>query len=356
MTATTTPGALDPADVRTRVDDVLGRFLDEQEHTSSLPEMALFTEVLRRMLDGGKRIRPLLCVTGWQAVREQAPPETVMHVAASLELFHAFALIHDDIMDRSATRRGQPSAHRVLAARHAHRPDADLLGVNAAILLGDLAFGWSYELLHEPILPAQQMLVVWPLLNALRAETLIGQYLDLRASRTHQHPDPDTAWRIVRYKTAKYTFERPLQLGAVLAGATPHQLRTLSAYALPLGEAFQLRDDLLGVFGDPARTGKSTLDDLREGKHTMLCALALERADGEQAKTLRALIGDPDLDTDGADRIRTILVATGARDAVEEAVKERAQRALRALDGTLLQPGADILLRQIATTASSRDS
>ncbi|MFJ4964727.1 polyprenyl synthetase family protein [Streptomyces sp. NPDC088729] len=345
---------LDPDDMRRTVDAVLYAFLDEQEQAApDLPEIALFTGMLRTMLAaGGKRVRPFLCLTGWAAITDQPPPPAVWRMAASLELFHAFALIHDDIMDRSDTRRGRPTAHRALASHHAHRADADALGVNTAILLGDLALGWSYELLH---VKDARLRRTWGPLNALRTETLIGQYLDLTATGDPT-ADADTAWRIIRYKTAKYTIERPLCLGAVTAGADPARLRSLSAYAIPLGEAFQLRDDLLGVYGDPARTGKSTLDDLREGKHTVLVATALDRATPAQRRTLTSLLGDPSLDQETADVLRAVLTATGAAAAVEQMITDRFHAAERALDGSALRTHATTALRRLAASTATRAS
>ncbi|WP_411119879.1 polyprenyl synthetase family protein [Streptomyces sp. 058-1L] len=356
MTATAAPPAapLDPDGIRTAVDAVLYAFLDEQEQSApDLPEIALFTGMLRAMLAaGGKRIRPYLCVAGWAAITDQPPPPAVWRAAASLELFHAFALIHDDIMDKSDTRRGRPTAHRALAAQHAHHPDAHSLGVNTAILLGDLALGWSYELLHtgDPRLNR-----TWKLLNALRTETLIGQYLDLTATGAPT-AGADTAWRIIRYKTAKYTIERPLHLGAAPAGADEAQLRSLSAYAIPLGEAFQLRDDLLGVYGDPALTGKSTLDDLREGKHTVLVATALARATPDQRRTLNSLLGDPALDQAAADTLRAVLVATGAATAVEQMITDRLHAAERALETSTLRIPATSALSHLAAFTATRAS
>ncbi|MFE3068688.1 polyprenyl synthetase family protein [Streptomyces sp. NPDC059247] len=361
MTAVTeAPAPMDPASIRAAVGELLHTFLDERERAAvEIPELAVFTGLLRDLLDaGGKRIRPVLCVVGWQTIRDDPPPSAVLRVAASIELFHACALIHDDIMDRSDTRRGRPTAHRVLAARHADHPDPANLGTNAAILFGDLALGWSYDLLHlhtAQDLTPEQRAVAWPLLNALRTETLVGQYLDLTATG---RPTADTgsAWRIIRYKTARYTIEHPLCLGAALAGANLVQLRALSAYALPLGEAFQLRDDLLGVFGDPGRTGKSDLDDLREAKHTVLVATALQRATPGEARTLQALLGHGALDEDGARTIREILIATGAVSAVERAVHERHEQALHALTGSRLAPGAIARLRRLAESVTTRNT
>ncbi|MEU3707982.1 polyprenyl synthetase family protein [Streptomyces anulatus] len=346
-----TPTPLDPTMIRGTVETRLHTFLDHQEEIAQqTPELKLFTGILRKQLSaGGKRIRPLLCVTGWHAVRDDPPTDAVWRTAASLELFHAFALIHDDIMDASDTRRGQPTAHRTLAALHPERPST--VGTNAAMLLGDLALGWSYELLHAPGLTDTDLRALWATFNALRTETLVGQYLDLIG---RPGTDPSIAWRIIRYKTAKYTIERPLQLGARLAGASPPQLSALTGYALPLGEAFQLRDDLLGVFGDSARTGKPTLDDLREGKHTVLTAAALRLAHPAQQRLLARCLGDPDLTEDDAQSVRNILVSTGATDEIEHLIHTRRTRALGALTTAPLLPTAVALLRTLAQNVTDR--
>ncbi|WP_406275184.1 polyprenyl synthetase family protein [Nocardia sp. NBC_00881] len=346
---------LDADDIRSGVERVLRDFLDIQERTAAAPELALFTGLLREMLTaGGKRIRPLLCVTGWYVIRAEAPPPVVWRMAASLELFHAFALIHDDIMDRSDTRRGRPTAHRALTTAHAGHTGAESLGINAAILLGDLTLGWSYDLLYATAdLAPPQVAAVSAVLNALRTECLVGQYLDLTAAGRRE-VDVDAAWRTIRYKTAKYTIERPLQLGSILAGADPQQLQALSDYAIPLGEAFQLRDDILGVFGDPTQTGKSVLDDLREGKHTVLVAMAYRNATPSQARYLRIHLGNPDLDSAAAEEIRAILTACGARSAVEQTITARYEQAVGALDATTHLLHRTTWLRQFAANATYR--
>lgn len=353
--AAPTAAPLDPTAIRATVEQLLHDFLDQQDRTTTdLPELSLFTSLLRELLSaGGKRMRPVLCVIGWYTITGEEPPPAVWRSAASLELFHAFALIHDDIMDNSATRRGKPTAHRALGAAHPGHTAADVLGVNAAILLGDLALGWSDELLHSPEVTPAQTALIWPQLNALRKETLVGQYLDLVT--TGQVPtDPATAWRIIRYKTAKYTVERPLHLGATLAGASAVQLETLSRYARPLGEAFQLRDDLLGVFGDPRQTGKSALEDLREGKQTVLVALAGETATVPQQRTLRTHLGNPHLTEPDADQVREVLHTTGARRAVEQMISDRHRQALHALGTQHLRPDAVHALRRLAARTQNR--
>ncbi|WP_329408006.1 polyprenyl synthetase family protein [Nocardia vinacea] len=346
---------VDPTEVGAVVEAVLTRFLDDKDHLSPAVELTYFSEQLRSLLAaGGKRFRPLMCVTGWSAVDGGVPSDIVYRVAASLELFHCFALIHDDVMDHSETRRGRPTAHHALAARHRDHPNPAELGVNAAILLGDLALGWSYDLLVGPPSPTvAQLARMQPTLDALRTETLIGQYLDLSAAGRHT-ADLDTAWRIIRYKTAKYTIERPLHLGANLAGGTAQQLRALSDYAVPLGEAFQLRDDLLGVFGNPNETGKSVEDDLRSAKHTVLIATALQRATPSQRRVLGQLLGKPDLTEDQCDQIRAVLTATGAVATVEQLIATRCESAAQALHTAHLHPTAVAVLQQFAAAATTR--
>ncbi|MFG2291488.1 polyprenyl synthetase family protein [Streptomyces sp. NPDC048595] len=341
---------LDPACVRSAVDERLATFLDAKAHLAAAQGFpAEVTDVLRDLvLGGGKRIRPVLCVAGWRAAGGRGDEGPVLRVAASLEMFHAFALVHDDVMDRSATRRGRPSAHEAIAARHMGRPGARRLGVDAAVLLGDLALAWSDELLHTAGVRADRFAAATVVLDGMRTELMYGQYLDLLATG-RPSTDVDAALRIARFKSAKYTVERPLQLGAVLAGADAGVCAALSAFGLPLGEAFQLRDDLLGAFGDPSETGKSAAEDLHEGKHTVLLSLALRRA----TKSERALLTDHGpgarLGPARVARIRAVLEETGARIGVEELIRERAHQALRALDEDGLPAGAAAVLRSAAS-------
>ncbi|SDY47511.1 geranylgeranyl diphosphate synthase, type I [Amycolatopsis xylanica] len=304
---------------------------------------------------GGKRLRPALCVLGWQSAGGSGGFDAVIATAASLELFHAFALIHDDVMDESDIRRGQPTLHRILAGRHADRPDPDRLGANAGILFGDLALSWTDEILYGASLTPEQRRAVAPILFAMRTEVMYGQYLDLLATG-RPTTDLGHAMLIARLKTAKYTIERPLHLGAALAGGDKALLRGLTAFAIPVGEAFQLRDDLLGVYGDPGETGKSTVDDLRSGKHTVLMALALARAEPADKRLLRFLVGDPELTEVDAARVRAVLDATGARSSVERMIATRCRRGERALTGLDLPPAVTAALREFARRAAVRIS
>jgi geranylgeranyl diphosphate synthase type I len=311
------------------------------------------TDTLSALLhSGGKRLRPLLCVLGWHAARGAGSMAPAVQAGAALEMFHAFCLLHDDVMDRSDTRRGQLTAQRTLAARHAVgriSADAQHIGACAAILIGDLALTWSDELLRESYagLEQQQLARLLSLVDAMRSEVMYGQYLDLIATG-RPSTDLDHALLIIRYKTAKYTMERPLHIGAALAGGNDLLMKSLSAFALPLGEAFQLRDDLLGVFGTATETGKSCLDDLREGKHTCLIALALQHAAPEQADQLRLLLGCPTLTEGQAQIARRIITATGAPAMVERMITERFEHAKTALDEAPIPADIRSQLRDLA--------
>jgi geranylgeranyl diphosphate synthase type I len=340
--------------VRKSVDTVLEDFLAECQEKSGQVQMTRIVELLAEFMMGGKRIRPVLTVLGWQAAGGEIGMESVVRVAASLEMFHAFALIHDDIMDDSDTRRGRPTVHRVLAG-NCRNDRTERFGLGAAVLVGDLAFAWSDQLLHTSNLTPAQSSAVLSLIAEMRTEVMLGQYLDLRATG-ELTDDVDATLTVNRYKTAKYTIERPLHIGAALAGAGPRTMAACTAYALPLGEAFQLRDDLLGVYGDVQDTGKSRLDDLRAGKNTTLVALALSAGDPAQSARLRALVGDPVLDEAGAEEIRAIFAATGAREAVEHMIDDRYQQAVRALDSAPFTAEAITALKDLAITATRRKS
>ncbi|MER7918704.1 MULTISPECIES: polyprenyl synthetase family protein [unclassified Streptomyces] len=346
--------------LRQAVDAHLADYLDRKAGTAADHHMPPeIVDTLRRfVLAGGKRLRPLLCVCGWYAAGGVGDTTQVVRVAASLEMFHAFVLIHDDIMDQSLTRRGHPTVHQSFIRRlrpHRSRTAAVRLGTSSAILSGDLALAWSDELLHTAGLPADRLTALLPVVDTLRTEVMYGQYLDLLATGDLSG-GTDVPLKVIRYKTAKYTVERPLHIGATLAHADACALDQLSAYALPLGEAFQLRDDLLGVFGTPHTTGKSRLDDLREGKYTVLIALALQHADPAQRESLDLLLGNPALDEGGADRIRDILITTGARTQVESMIRTRHAQARHALLRSTLPTHATRALRQIADASVARTS
>ncbi len=301
------------------------------------PEAVPLADAVERMLAGGKRLRAAFCYWSWRAhggVPGDDREQSVLRAGAALELFQAAALFHDDVMDDSSTRRGMPTAHRVFADEHrdaGRRGASRRFGDGVAILLGDLALVASDEEMAHALapLPAEVSRSARAVFDHMRTEVTIGQYLDLEA-QTMPWGDPADDERrardVVRTKAARYSVEHPIALGAALAGADEEALAGCRAVGLPLGEAFQLRDDLLGVLGDPSTTGKPTGDDLREGKRTVLVARALARAtatgDVEAVETLTRRVGDPGLDADGVAELTALLVRTGAVAEVEQLIAD----------------------------------
>jgi geranylgeranyl diphosphate synthase, type I len=316
-------------------------------------------DAITALLAGGKRLRPAFCYWGWRAAGGPDGPQ-IHAAAAALELLHASALVHDDLIDASDTRRGSPSVHRRFEAVHAEggwRGPADSFGAGTAILIGDLLLAWADELYHASGLPPAALRRGQPVLDAMRAELISGQYLDLLGQAAGDGTVA-SALRVIRYKSAKYTVERPLQLGAVLAGPPdgtgPALESACRGYGLPVGVAFQIRDDVLGVFGDPARTGKPASDDLREGKRTVLVAIARERASAAQRELLDRRIGDPRLDEAGAAEVRSILTGTGALAECELMIESSVADALAALEDAPITGAAKLALADLAVIATAR--
>jgi geranylgeranyl diphosphate synthase type I len=357
---------LDRHDLRTRVDAALASFLDRQGAAliAMSPELAPLPLALRDFLEGGKLMRPGFCYWGWRGVVGEhagdAAEAAIVRAAASLELLQASALIHDDYMDGSDTRRGMPAIHRRFAAEHTANGwegSAARFGAAAAILLGDVCLTWCDEMFAGSGAAAERIAAARPYYDVMRTEVMAGQYLDVLA-QAHGLAEPEQAAQraqtVIRYKSAKYTIERPLHVGAMLAGAAPEVLTSYSAYGLTLGEAFQLRDDVLGVFGDPAATGKPAGDDLREGKQTLLVALAAARADGADAKVLRTQLGNPGLDPAGVEELQQIIRSTDALDDVETRISTLTADAFAAVAGAPITEEAKSVLLELAVMATAR--
>ncbi|MGH3370487.1 MAG: polyprenyl synthetase family protein, partial [Nocardioidaceae bacterium] len=266
----TVPPAWDPADFRARVASTLEGFVDEQAaRLADLGEDAdRLVGAARDAVSGGKRFRAAFCYWGFRAVLDEGYDEQrLVRAAGALELLHASALVHDDYMDASDVRRGRPATHRAFEQQHRDRGwggDPAQYGAAAAILLGDLLLSWADELLRTCGFAHDRVVDALGWFDTTRSEVIAGQFLDVSV-QARRSSDVDSAMKVLRYKSAKYSVERPLHIGAALAGGTPDTLAALTAFGLPLGEAFQLRDDLLGVFGDPDVTGKPAGDDLSEG-------------------------------------------------------------------------------------------
>lgn len=314
----------------------------------------------RAVVTGGKRFRAAFCHWGYRAVEpDPVDGDALLRACAALELLHASALAHDDLMDASDTRRGRPATHRGFAAEHraaGWRGDPEQYGAAGAILLGDLLLGWADELVRRCGLSWERVGPALDVFDRCRSEVIAGQFLDVSV-QARGRADVEVAMTVLRYKSAKYSIERPLHVGAALAGGGPEVLDALTAFGLPLGEAFQLRDDLLGVFGDPAATGKPAGDDLVEGKRTVLVALALDAAPAADAALLDRSLGT-DLSPADVERLREVIDASGAHAQVEAVIAELTGIALAALDAAVaaghVDGAAAGVLRSLAAAATQR--
>lgn len=336
------PGDPLSGEFRERVGGAISAFLDQRElELSALgSDLEPVVELARAFTAGGKRLRPAFCCWGYVAASQSTDvPDSVIAAAASLDLLHVAALMHDDVMDASQTRRGMPAAHVQFEQRHTaehRRGRASDYGRAGAILLGNLLLVWSAQMLAESGAP--NLSSAAPLAALVREEVNAGQVLDTAAqtrSPLEAHHDLsstlDRIQRVVEYKTARYTVIRPLQIGAALGGASPELLDALAAFGSPLGRAFQYRDDLLGVFGDEALTGKPSGDDLREGKLTVLVARAMAGLDQAAAEDLDALLGRP-LSPAEIEQAQKLIIDSGAVAAVEDDITQLAAQARAALD------------------------
>nr|WP_308287476.1 polyprenyl synthetase family protein [Cryobacterium sp. 1639] len=333
--------------------------------TTISPDLAVLVDFSRQFLSGGKRFRAQFAHLGWQSVSAQTIGlDGLVSAAAALEVFHAAALVHDDIIDNSDTRRGAPSAHRRFEHLHGAEGWAGSpvdFGRASAILLGDLLLGWSDELLDEGLDDATDRSSARRAraeFNHMRTEVTAGQYLDIleeRAWVTQAESELfDRAVRVIVFKSAKYSVQAPLVIGAALAGADDDHLNDLRAFGLPLGIAFQLRDDLLGVFGDAAVTGKPSGDDLREGKRTVLIALARERLERSDLDLVDGLLGRPDLSAEQIATLQRIILDSGAVDRVEALIQENVAEALAVLAGSTVEPAVAERLTEFADTVTRR--
>ncbi len=345
-------------------------FLDDRrsELAGIGPELGAFVDRAVSFTAGGKRLRPAFCAWGYAAGAGSLElPDRVVSAAASLDLLHVSALVHDDVMDASEARRGLPSAHRQFEADHraaSGRGDAEAFGRSGAILLGDMLLVWSAQLLENSGLTASELAAVRPWVQAVRAEVTAGQYLDVVAQSLDPYARTRTPGgvaelealvsRVVTYKSACYTVERPLHLGGAIAGASEREQALFSAYGRPLGRAFQYRDDLLGVFGDPSLTGKDSGEDLREGKLTLLVVKTFAGSSDAAARRFSELFGRADLTASDVGELRQIIEASGARDFVEQAIEAEYAAAVGALAGASWLGGAREGLENLARAAARR--
>jgi geranylgeranyl diphosphate synthase type I len=351
------------ADIRIRIQRDLTSYLATQTtYLSDIgSELVPVAEAINAfLLDGGKRLRPLFAYCGYLASGGE-DDENIIAAVASLELLQACALIHDDLMDASDTRRGRPSIHRWFEGLHQNEEllgSATRYGSSAAILLGDLALVWSDQMLHKSGISPSALLRSLDVHDEMRVELMAGQFLDIH-EQSLATQSVARSLKIARYKSGKYTIERPLHFGASLAienkSDRDKYIAIFSEFGLPLGEAFQLRDDLLGVFGDPSITGKPAGDDLREGKRTVLMAMTSDRANESQERTIANYFGSRTLSNEGIEELREIIIDTGARAHVEELIEKLYSTSIDALNRQEIESSSRALLLELAATSVQRN-
>ncbi|MFL6169206.1 MAG: polyprenyl synthetase family protein [Ornithinibacter sp.] len=360
------PSPLDGVDLRRRVQECLDAELATQAAVLAElgPDVDDLLTTVADLLRGGKRLRAAFLYWGHRAAG-RPDSDALVRLASAMELFQAAALIHDDVMDDSDTRRGMPAAHRAFATRHTARGwagDQDRFGLAGAVLAGNLCLTWTDAVYSSCGLPEADLERGRPLFDLMRTQLMAGQFLDVVESMRPWEGVADEerverAGRVIRYKSAKYTVEHPLLIGATTGGLDEAGLAALSRYGLDLGRAFQLRDDLLGVFGDPEETGKPAGDDLREGKRTVLLAHALAGTDASGRARLEALLGRPDLDARQVEELRAVIAGSGAVTRLEGEIEGLATSARAALSGaTSVDDVARSALLDLVGIATARSS
>jgi geranylgeranyl diphosphate synthase type I len=341
--------------VRHAVMDAVGEFVETRcaVHLAGAG-VDIAGDVLTEFVSGGKCLRSTFMYLGWRC--GAAPDESALRASASFELLQAFALLQDDVMDASPFRRGKPSAHAQFERWHCDHEmpgSARRFGESAAILLGDLCLVWAEQMLRNSGVQAVALDRVWPRYDAMRTELAIGQFSDL-VNVTRQMPTMEQALDVAARKSGNYTVRRPLEIGAAMAGCDERSLWLLGRYGTAVGEAFQLRDDLLDIFGTAAITGKPTGGDLREFKATPVVVAAHHLADVTTRRQLTELIKVDQLDDADVERWRTMIVATGAVDWIEDLITDRAAAALELVYRLRIDESVQAALASMATACTAR--
>ena len=366
------------AQVQTNLDDFCVKQRSDFEAISS--DLIPVVDYTHSLLQGGKRFRALFCYWAWRASLSESSyhqseqevndsEQAIAGIAASLEMFHAAALVHDDLLDQSDTRRGAPAIHKRFESLHKEKHWAgapERFGVAGSVLVGDLMLGWSSEifgnaLLHSPNREIES--ACRDEFSLMRVEVMAGQYLDvLEENAATTRPVKEgvgRAEKVILYKTAKYSIEAPLRIGAAFAGADQSTLNVFTQFGIPLGIAFQLRDDILGVFGDPSVTGKPAGDDLREGKRTVLVALtreALTEKSPSMANSFEELLTSRELDAQQIAFMQKLIQESGALEKTERMITELADRSLDSLESSNLEETAKSALKLLALKVINRDA
>lgn len=356
--------------IQKRIDEML---LEQQSQLVDLgPDSQPFLSEIGSYLAGGKRMRAQFAELGYRSISPldlfaDAAHDlaAVIDAASALELFHAAALIHDDVIDRSDTRRGRPAAHRHfehIHEEHSWRGSAERFGIASAILLGDILQSWADELMNAACsrVDISAAAATRAHFNRMRTEVAVGQYLDVFEEQqpgfANETEQLERSTRVIVYKSAKYSVEAPLLIGAALAGASAEQETALKEFGLPVGVAFQLRDDLLGVFGDEAVTGKPAGDDLVEGKRTVLVTLARKELPATQQRVFDDMLGDDQLSPEQIQMLQQTIRDSGAVERVEHMISKNISLAEQALDFAPLDAHIKDRLIALAHRAGHRNT
>lgn len=344
-----------PEVIRREVQSTIDEFVD----TRCVPQLRaagvdIAADVLRGSVGGGKCVRPTFMYLGWLCGADH--DRAALRAAAGLELLHAFALLQDDVMDSSTLRRGRDAGHIAFAQWHRRRTlqgEPHRFGESAAVLLGDLCLVWAAQMMRESGVAAAALDRVWPRYDAMRTELAIGQFADL-VNDASRFPTLDQVLDVSRRKSGNYTVRRPLEMGAAMAGCDESLLAMLGVYGDAIGEAFQMRDDLLGIFGSPSVTGKPSGSDLLERKATTVVAASYHLADRALRRQLREFMSADELDADDINRWRELIAATGAVDWIEKLIDSRLTHALTIVDSAGVRPDVRIALSDMATSCTER--
>lgn len=332
----------------------LGHFVEPRRSQLDDTRVDAAGDILIAFASGGKCLRSTFMYLGWLC--GAAPGEAALRAAASFELLHVFALLQDDVMDGSDERRGRPSAHVQFAQWHRERGlsgSSGRFGESAAILLGDLCLIWSEQMLRESGVDARRLQRAWPRYDTMRTELAVGQFADL-TSDVRRMPSLEAVLDVARRKSGNYTVRRPLEIGAAMSDCDDRTLTQLGRYGAAVGEAFQLRDDMLGVFGSPTITGKPAAGDLLERKATSVVVTAHQLADPPTRAELTELMYGPSLDDDALDRCKALIVATGAVQMIEQMITDRVASAREHLDDTSIDEAVRAALDEMAAACTDR--
>jgi geranylgeranyl diphosphate synthase type I len=347
----------DLSELRVSIDSILVEFTKARSRAltdigSELQPVA--SAMTAFITDGGKRFRPIFAYLGYLGTGA-APRQEILSACTALELVHVCALIHDDVMDGSDTRRNKPSIHKLFQSLHndqSYKGDSERFGLASGILLGDLALVWADRLLVESGISREEFISAQEVFSDMRDELMAGQYLDVLEGALAT-TSVERSLKVARFKSGKYSIERPLHFGAALAGK-PEFNETYSRFGLPLGEAFQLRDDVLGVFGDPRITGKPAGDDIREGKRTVLIAITMENANQAQRNIMTSALGNSQISDADMALVQEIIVKTGALDEVEKLITDLTQESISALRQSTIDGKICTVLEEMSVIATQR--